>query len=223
MKMWPLSLVRLGVFGSIILSLALACKKEVDKNVNWTGRVSNAITGEGVGGAQVTILASEVSDGTFNNSFQELASVKTNATGYYSFEYERSIFVDVRIQAFANKYFNYELKAPAENFITNQSAAHSFAMQPQAWVNVQFTNADTTTNESYNYQHRTIYRECASCCNDDVVSFDDNSSSFNLTCPVIADQHHVYKFDRIQNGTLHFLIDSVPTHRGDTANVQLYF
>ena len=98
-------------------------------NLTIKGKVTDPNTGIGVANVLVELDVQELSGGTFSSGFKNIASMTTDASGNYSFTFERRNAAAYKLVLSEPTYFGTDREINPDDLTTNNDNTQNFTTQ----------------------------------------------------------------------------------------------
>lgn len=168
-----------------------SCKKK-DDVYRLEGKVINARTGQGVGGADVEIERTTTSNTVVSGGFSTAASDNSASDGSYSLEWPTERIVEAQVKASADNYFPRTLELRVDDFAPDETVTKNIALYPQASIRVHLQNTYTVNGgDVLIFSLPNAVFDCNCCSNDEVTYIGPLDSTY--TCKVYGDTWIKYR------------------------------
>jgi hypothetical protein len=150
-----------------VLAIAVSgCKKDKG-SLSVTGQVTNAVTGQPVSGVQVVLKSRDLSGGTYITTPVTAATATTDASGYYTLEWQRRSSSEYILSANKSGYISYSESINPDLFNGTPNQTRNFGMPALAWLRIHIQNVNPfDAADEVTFQLTSGYQSCgASCCN----------------------------------------------------------
>jgi hypothetical protein len=206
---------------SLILLAALvtaSCKK--DKQIEFTlnGLITDATFGGGLDGATVTLT--EISVGGASPS-QQVASATLDASGGYSFTFQRNKVEKYILQVDKPNYFSITAEIPFSSFSTEKPLVKTYSTNAKAWVKIHLVNdAPALPTDELIFRKQAGKTDCNECCTNAEQSFEGLIDTV-LYC--VNNGNTTYSFYYNVTGTADQGIHQIETTAFDTVEMVLNY
>lgn len=196
-KLFSKSLIAL-----VLLSFLLSfCKK--DKNIiTISGTVYDPNTKAYVQGAHVTVSASKITSGFYNSNYTDIASITTDASGVFSFEFEQDKTAGYRFYVYKDKYFDCTTDVNDADIVPGTTYSPTFNIYPEAYIKLHVKNNTPFSNDDFiGYSYSSGVVQCLGCCTNTTFKGYGTAYDTILKCKTYGNQDvkinwHVDKFNQ---------------------------
>jgi hypothetical protein len=210
-----------GLLGMLILP---ACKKNKELQITIKGQVTHSTDGTPAAGIQVKFQYQGISNSTVTSAYTTLGSTTTDASGNYSYTFEKQAASKYRIQLNSSFHFAAESEEAADNFSATQDNIRNLNIAPLGWFSIRITNANpVNSSDQIIYQNNTEASNPVGCCNNNAIALTGTSIDTILICKRYGGSRvrftwNVSKLTGNTNNT-----DSILCPKFDTAYYQLNY
>ena len=190
----------------LILSIALVatvgCKKH-DNNLNIKGNVYDPNLKQYLANVTVVLASSKIEGGTYNPNYQNIASVKTDAGGNFSFEFVEEKVIGYRISLSKSRYFDYSEEISADKLNTGETYSVSYYLYPQGFIKLHVKNlAPFDENDIISYFFSEGYKNCLDCCGNTPIIGNGILYEETTICKTFGDQNVTISWTVKKNNNL---------------------
>lgn len=146
--------MKLTIFAFFSLFLLCTCKKK-DLIYDLTGVVYDNSLSEVMSGVDVTILVSK------NADLYELATVKTDSQGKFSYQLKRENYHQIKIQVGPNNYFEQSTTTTLDGLSLDKDNVFNYNLYAKSWVRLHFVSDGT---KQLRYFKQAGKSGCDECC-----------------------------------------------------------
>lgn len=207
----------LGILSIVISS----CKKE-DETIVINGTVIDPQSGNPISGAKVYLDGKILSSGIYNDSYSEIASTTSDASGHYEISTKWQVVSSYRIRAFKNNYFDNQTIVPAESITKGTTYTSSLSLLPAAWVRLNINNVVGYSEDEIQYKFLGTPQMCNDCCNNQFLIGAGNYHTI-YKCRAIGNKFNKFYWTVRRNGTTNPFTDSVYCAAFDTATLNINY
>ena len=190
------------IMGALFFEMLMfnTCKKK-DNQINFSGKVINPGTNEGIGDAIVSLSSTSVQSWVYNSNFQDIATINSSADGTFNFKFEKQAASAYRLYIYKSNYFPNTTIINATD--VTEAYNNSFELFPEATITLKVKN--TTPLDSAD---RILYRinkgavVCTNGCPEGYINGIGANYDTTITCKTY--------------GNMYFLIESNITKGANT-------
>lgn len=164
-------------------SVLISCRKQ--KNIEYTlkGTVEDPNGNSPVSGAQVKLLVNKINGGSFNSAFETVATTTTDASGNYSFTFNRENATAYKITYTRQYHFGSELEINPDNLSEDTDNIYDFDMPSMAWLRIHITNTTPfDANDEIDFQITDGAYNCGACCGTSIHTFTGMNVDTTIYC-----------------------------------------
>lgn len=207
---------------SIVFSLS-NCKK--DKNIiKISGTIYDPNTKAYVQGAHITISASKITDGFYNSNYSDIASTTSDASGVFSFEFEKDKTAGYRFYVYKDHYFDVTTDVADDDIVSGTTYTPQYNLYPEGYIKLHVkNNTPINSNDFIAYSYTSGIVQCLGCCTNTTFKGYGTSYDTIIKCKTYGNQDvkinwHVAKF-----GTDVAYSDTITAVAFDTTLYQLFY
>ena len=168
-----------------------SCKKK-DDVYRLEGKVTNARTGQAIGGADVEIERTSTSNTVVSGGFSTAASGTSSSSGTFTLEWPSERLVEARLTATANNYFTRTVSLRVDDFAPDETVTKNIAIYPQASIRVHLQNTYSVGGgDVLIFSLPNAVFDCNCCSNEEVTYIGPLDSTY--TCKVYGDTWIKYR------------------------------
>lgn len=210
-------------FALLLLILVFGCKKKNEKYI-ITGNVVNPEKNCAVGQMSVSLWATKISNGTIQNQEYKIASLITDASGYFEFNFDKEVFSSLKLTFHHDEYYYKEMSVNLQNLTPGISYHVTATVHTKAFLKTEIKNVNSQyAVDELIYRLSLPYSDCSSCCSTLQLSFSGPSVDTSWVCPVYGDNkvfvNWIYSY--LGNTQPHF--DTLYIPAGDTMLHQIHY
>ena len=178
---------------SFLAVLFFSCKKNEPITFTISGNVKD-INNNNLSGTTVTLKIQEISGGTFSQNFNILETKTTDASGNYSFTFDKSNASGYRIEVNKANYYTQTTTINPDDLSSEVANNYNYALNSMAWLKVRLYNSNYADEVTYQMTQGAF--DCgANCCNGlpvemngygfDTTFYCQNDGGHDITCKAI--------------------------------------
>ncbi len=187
------------------------------------GTVKNARTLAPVSGLELSLSQQVLSSGTFNENFNYLTGVSTDASGNYAMEFPRENAVAYRLNTSDAPYIARTFSFDQDDFTIDEPNTFNFSVFPEAFIEVHLSNQlPSAPSDLFRFRFDQVNFDCQ-CCNGEWKQFAGTETDTTFGCRLYGDTwlHYVTQYTSETTDTL--IADSVWCPAFQTAQLFLAY
>lgn len=187
---------------TIGLSILNACKKD-EKTIQLSGIITDA-SGNKVEGVTVSLQGTLLQGGAYSSGFSDIASVKTDANGYYEIITDWQTVGKYKITLFKYNYFENSKEYIADDIPIGSEVTKNLIIHPIAWIKIIVNNTnynDDSDRISYKYDSEDT-PICSDCCNNTPILGYGMLYSNTLKCKLYGNKNAQISWTVQKNGDI---------------------
>ncbi len=198
-----------------------SCKKD-DENIIVSGTVVDPQNGNPISGANVYLDGKILSSGIYNESYSEIASAITDASGHFEITTAWQVVSSYRLRAFKRNYFDSQTIVAAESISKGATYSTSLSLFPASWVRLNINNVVGYADDEIQYKFTSTPQSCADCCSN---SFLIGSGNYHTAykCRAVGNRYNKFYWTVRKNGVTNPFTDSVYCVAFDTATININY
>jgi len=184
----PSSITRFALLFAVLI---FSCKKK-DDVYRLEGKVTDARTGQAIGGAEVEIERTTTSNTVVSGGFSTADNATSASNGTFSLEWPSDRLVEARLKASADNYFNRTVSLRVEDFAPEETVNKNISLYPQASIRVHLLNQyDVGGGDVLIFSLPNAVFDCNCCSNDEATYIGALDSTY--TCKVYGNTWIKYR------------------------------
>lgn len=185
----------------LIFLIWSSCKDPEQVIYKIYGTVTDSTTGNSVSEVSVDLSAKILENGTFNNSFQHLASTTTNSSGYFEFNVEREAFNQLKLELEKDQYLFRSMEFSPDDIDPDNGISLSNSMDPLAFAELHLTNiSPLDEGDQISFRYTTAYFPQCECCDSSERSYTGTSVDTTIVCPLVGNTQLDYLYTVSKGG-----------------------
>lgn len=210
---------------AVVLMIALAlvsCKKKTEKNI-VNGMVTDIADNHAVSGATVEIQAKLIKESTYQSAFSTVAYGVTDASGYYSLEFDKVKSTSYRIRVSLNGYLTTEYEF-LPDLLENGSFSHNVSIPAHGWITVHISNLfPNDVTDEFTLKFLNIPQGIPNTCSSAQFYFPGVVDDTIPVCFVPGGLNLVIEKNLQQDSNYYQTYDTVHISQGDTVVHQINY
>jgi len=175
----------------LVILFTFSCKKKEEVYL-LEGKVTNARTGQGIGGAQVEVERTTTSNTVVSGGFSTADNATTSSDGSFALEWPSERLVEARLKASATNYFSRTVDLRTDDFAPEEIVRKNIALYPQASIRIHLLNQFTVGGgDVLIFSLPNAVFDCNCCSNDESTYVGPLDTTY--TCKVYGDTWIKYR------------------------------
>jgi hypothetical protein len=220
MKKRTLTLLLLFI---VSLYTFVSCKKE-SKNIKVLGFITD-VAGNKIEGVNVTLQGTLLQGGAYSTGFSDIATVKTDANGFYKIDTKWQTVDKYKITLFKYNYFENSYQYISDDFPIGEKVTKNLTIDPMAWIKIVVNNVDPDGNgDRISYKYDTDkFSLCADCCNNTPIVGNGMLYSNVLKCKLTGNKNAKISWTVQKGGSITSYTDNVFCTAFDTTTFNINY
>ncbi|MEI6823645.1 MAG: carboxypeptidase-like regulatory domain-containing protein [Bacteroidota bacterium] len=203
-----------------IVYFIFSCKKDTSSTIIINGRVFDPNQNTYVANANVQFLSSKIQSGTYNPSYNTVASATTDASGNFHIEYTKDKDVGFQIMVSGAKYFDQTYDILVTD-MPGGTYTPTYNIYAEAYFKMHVKNM--TNSNQIGYTFTNTQPSCYTCCNQSPINGVGTSYDTTVFCKTYGSQKIHVQWSVLKNGNYHQLDSMVYCAPFDTTSFVLYY
>ena len=196
------------------------CKKE--ESVVVQGTVREGYQNGSISNARVELEYNEISGASFSTGFKEIGVTTTDASGNFSFEFERVKAVNYQLTTTREGFETARQMIGGDEWTVAQTNRVELDIFETAELNVRFINAaPASPDDQLLFQLKPHSEGCISCCTSQIIAHTSVDTSF--TCKVYANQVIGYDYTVISGSDAQSISGDIDITPGSGNTIEISF
>lgn len=204
-------------------SFFYACKKD-DKNIKISGVITDS-AGNKIEGVNVTLQGTLLQGGAFSSGFSDIATVKTDANGFYEIDTKWQTVDKYKITLFKYNYFENSFQYISDEFQAGEKVTKNLIINPVAWIKILVNNVDPDGNgDRISYKYDTEeFQLCTDCCNNTPIIGNGMLYSNVLKCKLPGNKNAKISWTVQKGGSINSYSENVFCTAFDTTTFNINY
>lgn len=203
-----------------IVYFIFSCKKDTSNTIIINGRVFDPNQNTYVANANVQFLSSKIQTGTYNPSYNTVASATTDASGNFHIEYIKDKDVGFQIMVSGAKYYDQTYNILVTD-MPGGTYTPTYNIFSVAYFKVHVKNMTNSNQIGYNFTN--TQPSCYTCCNQTSIIGIGTSYDSTTICNTYGAQKIQVQWSVLKNGAYHQFDSLVYCAPFDTTLFELYY
>ena len=189
--------------------------------IDVSGNVKNAINNQTIAGVQVILEVKEFGGNSFSNSFSEIETTLTDATGAYDITFENRNAIEYRLIFNADNYFSKTISINPDDLDLVELNKYDEKIFSWSYLKINITNSspfNAMDQLILNFNNMVIEDPGPGSCLINIISLSGITADTTFECQVYGDQTVNYEYFVTKNNVTNQYNGGIYCPPGDTAN-----